>query len=267
MSANTYQEEYHDNCHDYLKSTYIIKHADPRYIEFLNVIKNNIKRINICGDTPVENYGSTLVCDQRCVIISNAYDKYPIIATYALNACVCLILYDRKNKIGAVAHIDGLVGYSNKTANKDGYHIKYSPIARNVEYILEAMRKISGSKKKLKIEYYVIGGIFGLSEILVYDIVFCFRSLDNDRYIFSFKGRNILGPANQTRNICFDTRTGNITYFSYLENYDFHSNYTIREPSWIPPNIIPAKEKYRAKLSAVYISKKPDVEKKQKTAK
>lgn len=249
-----YIEEYHDNCHDYLIPFYIDKYADSRYIDFLNIIKTNITKLNICRNTNINSYKKTIVCDQHCVVISNSSDKYSILATYALNACMGLILYNKKNKVGAIAHIDGLVGFSNKSAKRDGYNLKYSPIHKNINLILKKMRYLCQSTDMLQIDYYIIGGIFGISEILIHDIVYCFNDLDVSSYSFRFKGRNILGPKNQTRNICFDTKTGKISYFSYLENYDYYSKSVIMNPDWIPPNIIRSKNKLISMLDISYIA-------------
>lgn len=253
MKKLIYNEKYHDNCHDYLKKQYIEKYAVEKYKKFLYEIKYSIPKINICHDTDYDLYGDIIVCDQHAVILTNDTDIYPVLATYALNACVGLIFYCKKYRIGALAHIDGLPGYSKQSAIDDGLKIDFDPVSENINLILKNFRNLTKSKEKITIEYYLIGGIFELSEVMVYDIVKCLNKINGkNNFKFQFMGRNILGPANQSRNICFNTKTGRITYFDYLINYEYHENYL--GENGLPINIIKAPRKSEAFLDLTYLA-------------
>lgn len=249
-----YNEKYHDNCHDYLKPFYLEKYAVPEYKPLLYEIRKKIPKINICNDTPSEFYADTIVCDQHAVIFGHYKDIFPVLATYALNACVGLIIYLPEYKIGSIAHIDGLPGYSNKSAIKDKINITFDPVYENIKTILTQIENILEphiEPKNIYLEYYLIGGIFDLSEVMIYDIIECIKKFFNDKYRFKFKGRNILGPENQSRNICLDTRTGKITYFDYITNSEFYKNN--RNINGLPINIIKAPRNSEAFLDITYI--------------
>jgi len=253
LKALIYNEKYHDNCHDYLKPIYLEKYAVEKYKPLLYDIRKNIPTVNICKQTPVNDYANTIVCDQHCVVFGHYLDIYPILATYALNACVGLLMYSPQYKIGSLAHIDGLPGYSKKSAIDDGLTIDFSPIDENIKIILKKLHILSESNTIINIEYYLIGGIFDLSEIMIYDIIECINKFNNNKFRFVFRGRNILGPENQSRNICMDMRTGKITYFDYTENSDFYGNNLNKDG--IAFNIIKAPRKSEAFLDITYVPK------------
>lgn len=248
-----FNEKYHNNCHDYLKTIYLEKYSDDKYKNLLYEIKNKIPVINICGNTPYYDYSNIIVCDQHAMVFGHHKDIYPILATYALNACIGLIMYSPAFKIGSLAHIDGLPGYSKQSTIVDGFNINFDPIHENIKIILANLRKLSKTNHTINIDYYLIGGIFDLSEVMINDIIECINKIDNKNYNFFFKGRNILGPENQSRNICIDMRSGKITYFDYIENSDFYINY--RNANGLPINIIRAPRKSEAFLDITYTPK------------
>lgn len=248
-----YNEKYHDNCHDYLKPFYLEKYAVPKYKPLLYEILKKIPKVDICEDTPFDLYRDIIVCDQHAVVFGHYKDIYPILATYALNACIGLLMYVPKIKLASLAHIDGLPGYSRESALADGLNIQFDPVYENINTILKYMRYLSDTDEIMYIDYYLIGGIFDLSEVMVNDIIECINKLSNDKYHFIFKGRNILGPENQSRNICIDTRNGKITYFDYITNSEFYKNHITKDG--IPINIIKAPRKSEAYLDITYIPK------------
>lgn len=248
-----YHEKYHDNCHDYLKPTYLEKYAVPKYKSMLYVIREQIPKLNICEDTPNEMYGEIIVCDQHAVIFSCYTDIYPMIATYALNACVGLIFYSQKFKVAALAHIDGLPGYSKQSAIDDGLNIDFDPVYENIKIMLKHMRLLCNTNQNIDIVYYLVGGIFDLSEVMIHDIIESIEKFNNMEHKFSFRGRNILGPENQSRNICIDTKTGKITYFDYIANSDYHAKH--RNANGLPINIIKAPRNSEAFLDVTYMAK------------
>lgn len=253
-----YNEKYHDNCHDYLKKIYVEKYAMPRYKPLLYDIKEKIPKINICNETEFDLYANVIVCDQHAVVFGHHEDIYPIIATYALNACVGLVIYSSQYKIGSLAHIDGLPGYSMESAQEDGLGIKFDPINENIKIILQNLKILAGVDDNgkddmgnvIEFEYYLIGGIFDLSEIMINDIIASINKFNSNGYTFLFRGRNILGPENQSRNICLDTKTGKITYFDYVANSEFYDKY--RGDDGLPINIIKAPRKSEALLDITY---------------
>lgn len=245
-----YTEKYHDNCHDYLKKVYLEKYAAVKYKKLLYEIQRQIPKINICEETPIQVYTDIIVCDQHAVIFGHNADIYPALATYALNACVSLILYIPQFKIAALAHIDGLPGYSNKSANDDGLNIDFDPIHENIKIILKKLRQMATTTDLINIKYYLIGGIFDLSEVMINDIIKCINEVSGYEYNFIFKGRNILGPENQSRNICFDTRNGKITYFDYITNLEVYLNNL--GTNGLPVNIIKAPRISEAILDITY---------------
>jgi hypothetical protein len=259
-----FNEKYHDNCHDYLKSIYLEKYAVPKYKPLLYEIQKKIPIVNICHDLTPYDYANIIVCDQHGVVFSHSEDIYPILATYALNACVGLVMYVPKFRVGSVAHFDGLPGYSMKSANADNVPIDFDPVQTNIRIILRVIRNISQiiyyrtmtgplfqeGVEVIDIDYYLIGGIFDLSEIMIHDIIECIVQIPSNRYHFTFRGRNILGPENQSRNICLDTCTGKITYFDYITNSEFYANY--RNTNGLPINIITAPRKSEAVLDITY---------------
>lgn len=251
-----FNEKYHHNCHDYLKRFYIEKYAYPRYKQLLYEIKEYIPVLNICNNTPTEQYPEIIVCDQHAVIFSHYLDRYPIMATYALNACIGLVIYIPEHKVGCLAHIDGLPGYSQKSSIEDGLKIKFNPVKENLNVILTFLKKLCMTCDKndiLIIDYYLIGGIFNLSEVMVNDIIECINEYQGTMYRFNFKGRNLLGPENQSRNICIDTRNGIISYFDYITNSEVYEKNVGKNK--LPINIIKAPRKSEAFLDITYIPK------------
>lgn len=240
----TYKIKYFDNCHDFLKISHIHEYAIKEYIPILINIMESIPKLNICIDTPLNKYNELIVCDQHACIMTHKNDKYPVLATYALNACVGLILYSDKYKICTLAHIDGLPGYSKISAIRDGINISFDPVRKNIEFMLNYIRKISNTHDVLEIDFYLIGGIFGMSEIMIHDIIFALESLKKKGFIFIFKARNLLGPENQSRNICFDSRNGKFSFFDLDNNKNFNKN----------KNFTHAKRESEAILDFVYIA-------------
>lgn len=250
-----YHEKYHDNCHDYLKSHYLEKYALKKYKELLYDISIQIPKIMICNEMPTELYGDTIVCDQHAVVFSHSKDIYPVVATYALNACVGLVMYVPKYRVASLAHIDGLPGYSKDSAIQDGVKIDFSPVYENLTIILEHLRKYCNTNETLGIDYYLIGGIFDMSEIMISDIITAINDTQNNnhKYIFNFRGRNILGPENQSRNICLNTQDGKIYYFDYHLNASYHHNFCSQ--NGLPFNIIKAPRNSEAFLDITYTPK------------
>lgn len=250
-----FHEKYHDNCHDYLKKIYLEKYADPKYKSLLYKIKATIPKIDICIETPYSMYGNIIVCDQHAVVFTHALDRYPVLATYALNACVGLIMYCSKYKVAALAHIDGLPGYSKKSAIDDGLDINFNPVYENIKSILKNIRHLCNTNDIISIDYYLIGGIFNLSEVMVNDIIDTINSFGNTEYgfDFAFRGRNLLGPDNQSRNICIDSTTGKITHFDYLSNSEYHMKRVNKQR--LADNIIKANRESEAFLDITYIAK------------
>ena len=246
-----YNEKYHDNCHDYLKQIYLDKYAIPKYKDLLYQIKEKIPKVNICTETDNHLYADIIVCDQHAVVFGHHLDIYYAVATYALNACVALVLYLSDYKIGCMTHFDGLAAYSKQSAIDDGLPINFNPIEENMKIILKKLRNLAQTNAKINIDYYLIGGIFDMSEVMINDIIECINNINNkNQYVFAFKGRNILGPENQSRNICLDTRTGKITYFDYIANSEFYRKK--RNQQGLPINIIKAPRKSEAFLDITY---------------
>lgn len=245
-----YNEKYHDNCFDYLKEYYLQKYLLQQYLYFFRSVRDKIPLLNICNFTTEDIYKDIIVCDQHAVIFTHHEDKYPVLATYALNACVGLLLYEPNLKIGSLAHIDGLPGYSKQSAIDDGLNIHFNPVQLNISIIL---RKLMCMKyaPSYHFDYYLVGGIFDMSEIMVYDIVEELIRIHNEKpsLNFNFKGRNLLGPENQSRNICFDTRSGEIAYFDFIANATFYSDNYVDE---LPGNILKAPRKNEALLDITY---------------
>lgn len=245
-----YYEKYHDNCHDYLKALYVEKYAMPQYKKLLYQIKEKIPKINICNDTDEHLYTDIIICDQHAVIFAHHADIFFAISTYALNACVALVLYISEYKIGCMTHFDGLPAYSKTSAINDGLEINFDPIEENMKIILRKLRNLAQTNITLNIDYYLIGGIFGMSEVMINDIIACVNRINKNEYRFTFKGRNILGPENQSRNICLNTRNGKITYFDYVLNSEIYVNN--RNDEGLPMNIIKAPRKSEAFLDITY---------------
>ena len=247
-----YNEKYHDNCHDYLKKLYLEVYANPKYKSFLYEIKDKIPKLNICTDIDNLMYSEVIVCDQHGVIFSHHKDIFPILATYALNACVGLIIYEPKYKVASISHFDGLPAYSKESAINDNIDIDYDPVQTNITTIINILRGIVevSPNEILNFEYYLVGGIFELSEVMIYDIIKCINTLSNSHNVFVFKGRNILGPENQTRNICINTNDGSITHFDYVSNAEFYAD--DNQGSDLPLNIIKSPRKSEALLDINY---------------
>lgn len=246
-----YNERYHDNCHDYLKPMYIEKYAAVKYKQLLYEIRQSIPKISICNDTKIENYADIIVCDQHAVVFGHHRDIYPILATYALNACIGLVFYLPKYGVGSIAHIDGLPGYSMQSAIDDGVTINFDPISQNIGFILRTLRNLCKTNDKINVDYYLIGGIFELSEVMINDILNCINQINGEKYVFTLRGRNILGPENQSRNICLDTRNGEITYFDYVLNAEFYGS--LVDNKGVPKNIIRAPRISEALLDVTYV--------------
>lgn len=249
--ALIHHEKYHNNCHDYLKTFYLEKYAVPIYKPLLYRIKEKIPKLDICNDLPENRYDDVIVCDQHAVIFGDSRDIYPILATYALNACIGLIMYIPKFCVGTIAHIDGLPGYTKQSAINDGININFDPAHENITIMLKHLRNLCGTTEILQIEYYLVGGIFHLSEIMIHDIVKTIDHYPDNQYKFIFKGRNLLGPENQSRNLCLDTKTGEIKYFDYIVNMEFYGE--IVNSRGIPANIIKAPRVSEAYLDITYL--------------
>ena len=206
----TWTAPYIDNCRDYLADVYINKFASVKYRPFLRQVRETVPLLEICLQSPESIYRSTIVADQHAWVVSRATDRYPVIATYALNACIGLVLYQPSKRVAALAHIDGLPGYSLVSARADGQEIDFDPAKRTVCNMLNRMQYLCDERQY---DAYLIGGIYGLSEVMIHDLMGVLRL-----YGVTVQGRNLLGPDNQSRNICFDTRTGAFTHFDYLTN-------------------------------------------------
>ena len=253
-----YNEKYHDNCHDYLGTFYLEKYALVTYKPLLVKIMEKIPKINICNEMSEHLYHKIIVCDQHAVVFGYDSDVFPILATYALNACIGLVMYAPLYKISALAHIDGLPGYSLKSAKLENVDVDFCPVTANINIMLDRIRLLAKTtdKEKIDIKYYLIGGIFDMSEIMINDIIECINNIanmnnkNNKQYKFIFAGRNLLGPENQSRNICINSANGKITYFNYITNSEiYHMN---RSKDGLPINIIKAPRKSEAMLDITY---------------
>ena len=255
MTKLIYNEKYHDNCHDYLKEFYLQRYLVKKYLTLFREIRNTVPLLQICERSNDDIYKETIVCDQHAVVFTHHQDKYPVLATYALNACVSLIMYDKDTHVACLSHMDGLPGYSRLSAKEDGMNINFSPVEFNIDIILSKMANLMPpQKEQFEFDCYLVGGIFDLSEVMVNDVIEYLGqlSLAKPNFKFILRGRNLLGPENQARNICFDTRTGKITYFDFIDNA-----LTFREEriNGLPPNIIKAPRKNEALLDITYIPK------------
>lgn len=210
-------EKYHDNCHDYLKRYYIERYASKEYKNLLYVIIKRIPKLDICDETNPNDYDKIIVCDQHAVIFGASCHQKSILATYALNSCIGLIMYAPAYRVGSVSHFDGLPGYSKEHAREDGLDISFSPVQYNIDVILRKIRSYCKTDDNILIQFYLVGGIFDLSEVMIHDILYYLSSIDS-RYRFDFRGRNLLGPENQSRNICLNTMNGKITHFDIFDN-------------------------------------------------
>lgn len=252
MTITTFTEKYHNNCHDYLSNYYIERYALKEYIPLLYSIEKNIKLLTICDFIEDKNmYREMIVCDQHAVIFTHNEDINPIISTYALNACIGLLIYEPKLKIASLSHIDGLPGYSNKSALRNNINITYSPVKKNIDSIITLLMYMKDPVEKYDFEYYLIGGIFGMSEIMIHDIIENINQRNNNKYSFVFKGRNLLGPINQSRNICFDTRTNKFYNFKSLDNAQEYLN-NINVKTRLPSNIIFGNKLKETSLDVTY---------------
>lgn len=243
-----FNEKIHNNVHDYLKAIYLELYAIPKYKNILYDIKKNIPVLSICNRTDAANYSKIIVCDQHVVIFGRYDDQYPVFGTYGLNACICLIFYLPKYKIGSMAHIDGLPGYSKESAIADGLNIHFDPALENIKLIVYYLETICGTKNGLEIDFYLIGGIFNLSEIMINDILLAINKLNGKKHKFFFCGRNLLGPENQARNICFNLESGQITHFDFLDNIEL-----LKDSDTMMPK---ASRKYDSFLDITYLPKK-----------
>lgn len=250
ITDQTFSELYHDNCHDYLRKFYIRKYAVEKYASKLLEIAQKIPKFQFCNDIDPELYREIIVCDQHAVIFTHQFDSKPILATYALNACVGLVIYASKYKIASIAHIDGLPGYSRQSAIDDGMtDITTSPVSVNVKHILQTIRQIANTGELIELDFWLVGGVFGLSEVMICDIVAELATI-NGNYKLNFRGRNLLGPINQSRNICIDSRNGFIGHFDYLTNSEIYID--DRNSESRPINIITAPRKFDAILDDTY---------------
>lgn len=245
-----------NNCVDYLREIYIDIYTDKKYRRKLKKIIYSIPIIEICAATDIDVYSKIIVCDQHAVIFSHYLDLMPVMATYALNACIGVILYLPQFKVGCIAHMDGLPGYSKRSAMLDGVDIAMDPVTENLRMIFDKLHDIIGVDKirtsdVIIIDLYLVGGVYTLSEVMIIDIletidIFC---KINPKFKFVFRGRNLLGPGNQSRNICFDTATGVISKFDYIINSTFYRNH-VRDN--LPMNIIRAPRISEALLDITY---------------
>jgi hypothetical protein len=224
MSKPRYHVEFHDNCLDYLAPYYIKQYSEERYQQFLLDLALRVPIINFCQQMIQSDYLRTIVCDQHAIIISHNEDPFPIMSTYALNACIGLILYEPKYHIGVIGHFDGLPGFSQESSIEDGIVIDYDPFASNMGAIMNRVNLMTNSSiPYYNFDCYLIGGVYGLSETMIHDM---FTYLDNKfrDAKFNFVGRNLLGPDNESRNIALSTFDGKLYYFDYIENYVEHGN-------------------------------------------
>jgi len=225
MRKLRYHVEFHDNCLDYLAPYYIKQYGEERYQNFLLQLAQDVPIINFCQQMDQADYLRTIVCDQHATIISHYKDPYPFISTYALNACIGLILYEPTYHIGIVCHFDGLPGFSQRSANEDGIIIDYDPFITNMKNIMDQLNYVTDGKiKYLNFNTHLIGGVYGLSETMIHDIYnYLNNKFSNAR--FNFVGRNLLGPENESRNIALSTIDGKLYYFDYVENYMAHGGH------------------------------------------
>jgi hypothetical protein len=214
-----YHVEFHDNCLDYLAPHYIKQYSEERYQKFLIELSEKIPIINFCQQMDKINYNKTIVCDQHAIIMTHDKDPYPYISTYALNACIGLILYEPQYHLGVICHFDGLPGFSQRSANEDGIIIDYDPFASNMKNVIDNLNYVTlNTIKHYNFDSYLIGGVYGLSETMIHDM---YQYLNNNfsDATFNFVGRNLLGPDNESRNIALSTLDGKLYYFDYVENY------------------------------------------------
>lgn len=212
MAEDSYfTKEYHDNCHDFLKPLYIELYAMPGSKAFLYEISNYVPKLDICSE--MKDYDKTVVCDQHAVIMGTSTSDKPILATYALNSCIALVMYSPAHKIGAMTHFDGLPAYFKSTAALAGQKLSFDPIVVNMGMIIEKLK--NHAKAPLDLKVWLVGGVFGLSELMLRDLITYLAEVKDVK--IRLKGRNLLGPINQSRNIALDLRDGSIKYFDILE--------------------------------------------------
>lgn len=218
------REKYHKNCFDYLTPKYINRYVFYRYKDTIDYIAATVPKLDICQDLPIDDYSKIITCDQHASVFTHTNDPLPIMATRSLNTCICLIMHSPTHNVASMSHIDGLPGFSRRAANDDGMAIDYSPVQRTVAVIVNQLELIRNCKID-DLDYYMIGGVFGLSEIMVHDILQELIRVElESKTKLVFRGRNLLGPINQSRNICFDARAGVTNRFSY---YDYFDNFEL----------------------------------------
>jgi hypothetical protein len=248
-----FRAKYIPNCIDYNHEAYQSYMLNDKINDIFDII-NKIPSINFCNLLPNNLFKKLILSDQHAVVISNNNDKYPIIGTFSLNACIGLILYEAEYKIGCVMHMDGLPAYSKESAIKEGNNINFDPINENIVKVIKIFHELvnvqlnninnTNDKKILNINVNIIGGLFGMSEIMVIDIYNCLKKSWIDYNIkFNIIGKNLFGPDNQMRNIALDTDTGKLYTFDYFINHYYTDS----------KNIIPAKKDNKYLLDVTYI--------------
>ncbi|MCK4532964.1 methyltransferase domain-containing protein, partial [bacterium] len=128
----------------------------------------------------------TIVIAEREYIISSDGCSAPFIATFQIGPCV-VTLYDKKSKIGCIAHFD-----------------KGIDVAKSTEKILKEMASHNVDISSLEVNLF--GGDKGFSEEMISEM----KTELEKRKINNVK-EDLFGE-NQLRHILLDTRTGKIYY-------------------------------------------------------
>lgn len=222
LKTGLFTEAIHDNCHDYLKPFYIEIYSDKRFKVLLYEIASRVDTLNICTELSRYDYEKVVLCDQHAFVTGRGDSNKPLLATYGINVCMSLILYAPGFNVGCVSHFDGLPGYSKESATKHDYKLSFSPVKRNIDAMLSSVRKCCNAKGKILVDFYLVGGIFNMSEVMLHDILEYLASIQGKEYQLVFKGRNIMGPENQARNVCLDTRCGSIRHYDIIISGEYN---------------------------------------------
>ena len=217
---NSFVLDTFDNCIDYANQ-YNMDKIEEKYQARIKDIIDKVPVINFCNHFDHKSlYPKTLEVDQHAYIITHAQDRFPIIATNSLCPCVSFIAYEPALRVGCLTHIDGLPAYSKESLIDDEIELDYIPLEYNMKAIIDGM-KIDANSETLNLDIYLIGGTSTLSPSVVIDIYDYINSYKNDKIILNLKGRNILGPDNQSRSVALDTRDGKLYYFDSYQTIYF----------------------------------------------
>ena len=132
------------------------------------------------------------IINQRKFGFTHALDKYPILSTFGLSSCICIIIYDKIKKNGYLSHIDDMTKFDS----------------------LFNIRNYFNFKNTNDIDIYLVGGID--NEYLILMIYQIFDMLKITKLI---KKTN-LNSKHKYPIVSIDTRTGEIGIL-LNQNYKF----------------------------------------------